>query len=86
MLGQMLLKFDALIEADVIFNVLSKPRSGLDRDSAISEIEAQGLKVKKISMKMNELESWCRDNDCINNSEARSEYAVKKLQNRARET
>jgi len=32
MLGQMLLKFDALIVADVFFKVLSIPRSDFDRD------------------------------------------------------
>jgi len=53
---------------------------------AVSELNAQGIKIKKISMKMYEFESWCKENGCINNSEARSEYAAKKLQNRTRET
>lgn len=55
-------------------------------NSAIGEIEAQGKQIKKISIKMNALESWCRDNGYINNSKARSEYAVKQLLDRARET
>ena len=53
---------------------------------AISEFTAQGIIIKKISMKMYELETWCKENSYINNSEARSEYAARKLQERTRET
>ena len=53
---------------------------------AISEFYTQGIKIKKISMRMYEFEIWCEENNYINNSEARSEYAAKKLQERARET
>ncbi len=53
---------------------------------AISEFNAQGININKISMKMEEFETWCKENSYINNSEARSEYAAKKLQERTRET
>lgn len=55
-------------------------------NNAISEITAQGLKIDKIAMRMNEFNSWCQENNSINNSEARSSYAAKKLQERKRET
>ena len=55
-------------------------------NSAINEFNAQGMKIKKISIKMSEFESWCKENNLRNNSQARSEYAVKKLQERTRET
>ena len=55
-------------------------------NNAIGEIQSQGLKIKKISIKMHELELWCQNNAYVNNAEARSEYAANKLQNRARKT
>ena len=54
-------------------------------NNAISELKKQGLKVNKIAMRIDEFNSWCQENNSKNNSEARSSYAAKKLQERKRE-
>ncbi len=53
---------------------------------AIAELMAEGLKINKIAMKMDEFNSWCKENRFKNNSKARSNYAAHKLQERNRET
>lgn len=55
-------------------------------NDAISEIRGQGNIIQKISIKMDELVTWCQENSLENNSEARSNYAAKKLQERRSET
>jgi len=55
-------------------------------NNAISELKAQGLEISKIAMKMDELTSWCQENNYENNSKARSNYAANKLRERTRET
>ena len=55
-------------------------------NTAINELTAQGLQINKIAMKMDEFKAWCERNNSENNSDARSNYAANKLQQRRRET
>ena len=55
-------------------------------NNAITDLKAQGLKINKIAMRMDEFNSWCQENNSKNDSEGRSSYAAKKLQERKRET
>ncbi len=53
---------------------------------AIAEFRANGQNVVKIAMKSEEFLAWCKDKSYENNSEARSEFAAEKLEERRRET
>jgi len=69
-------------DADTLDDTYKEWKSNANR--AISEFKTRGMRINKISMKMREFKSWCEENNCVNNSEARSQYAVGKLQNRTR--
>ena len=45
-------------------------------NAAISEIRTTGQNVQKINIKMEALEAWCKAEDRVNDSAARSEYAA----------
>jgi hypothetical protein len=53
---------------------------------AIREIRAEGLNVTKIAIKAEEFLAWCHENEIPNDGDARSRFAVMKLQERSRET
>lgn len=53
---------------------------------AISGIRMQGHEITKISIKVDELVAWCKKNNSDNNAEARSRFAINKLQKRKSET
>lgn len=55
-------------------------------NDAIRNIRATGRNVVKIAMKAEEFLAWCKENNHENNSESRSKYAAKKLEERNRET
>ena len=71
-------------DAKTLDNSYEEWKSGAN--NALSELIAQGLKINKIAMKMDEFDLWCKENNAKNNSNARSNYAAKKLQERKRET
>ena len=54
-------------------------------NSAIREIRVQGHIIRKISIKMDELNRWCQKNNLENISQTRSQYAVEKLRKRRSE-
>jgi len=72
------------VDAEILDDTYEAWKS--NANNAIGEIRSQGVEVKKVSLKIHELESWCRNKAYVNNAEARSEYAAYKLQNRARKT
>lgn len=53
---------------------------------AISAIRAQGHGVAKITIKAEEFLAWCHENELLNDGDARSRFAIIKLQERNRET
>ncbi len=72
------------VDSETLDDSYEEWKSGAN--NAISELTAQGLKINKIAMRMDEFIFWCQENNSVNNSEARSSYAAKKLQARKRET
>ena len=72
------------IDSDTLDDSYEKWKS--NANNAIVELNAQGLKINKVAMKMDEFNVWCQENNYSNNSSARSSYGAKKLQERRRET
>ncbi len=53
-------------------------------ESAIGELRANGQTVKKISIKISELLTWCESKGIKPDGKARSEYAALLAENRAK--
>lgn len=50
--------------------------------SAIKDLRDEGQLIQKVSIKIDVLEAWCREEGVDNNSKARSQYALILLKNR----
>lgn len=49
---------------------------------AISDLRADGAQVKKIAVRVHELQAWCKENRTKPDSPTRSKFAIYKLQQR----
>ena len=70
----------AKIDPDGVDNSYEEWRK--NANSAISKFETSGQKVVKISIKISDLQEWCRERGFEPNSKSRSEYVAMLAQQR----
>lgn len=68
------------IDPDGVDDSYEKWRNNANK--AITELESNKQVVKKVSIKISQLQQWCKDNGLEPNSASRAKYAVELLKSK----